>query len=356
MPYQSPTLSQLIQQGEQQFLLRFPEVKRHSVLSVLNRVNAAMSAGEHKHLDWLARQIIPTTADEDYLLEYCAYKGIFRKPATSSKGLITIEVVNGAEIAEGTTWADSSSDLIFRAVATQQISAGAVDIAVECETAGVVGNLSINTPLRLSNAVLNIKPDARVKQLSGGTDEESLSSLLSRLIFRMQYPPAGGAPYDYVRWAQEVAGVTRAWCFPRWRGGGTVGVAVVLDHQAEILPTEQDCERVKSYIAGHKNAVTGQWEGMPANVELFVFAPKVRRLDLTIRLVPATSVLKSAVRSALISLFQKLEPGALLYLSHLRATISNVVGETDNAVLSLNQDIQLEPEQVLVLGDIEWRA
>ena len=52
MPYQSPTLSQLIQQGEQQFLSRFPDLKRHSVISVLNRVNAALSVSEHKHLDW----------------------------------------------------------------------------------------------------------------------------------------------------------------------------------------------------------------------------------------------------------------------------------------------------------------
>ncbi|MFZ7107917.1 baseplate J/gp47 family protein [Avibacterium avium] len=356
MPYQSPTLSQLIQQGEQQFLSRFPDMKRHSVISVLNRVNAALSAGEHKHLDWLAKQIIPTTADEDYLLEYCVYKGIYRKAASAATGIIRIEAVNAAEIPEGTTWRDNRTNLTFVATQTYQIEAGTAEIAVQCEEVGAIGNVAANTPVSLTNAVLNVKPTAMITLMSGGTDIEPLSSLLSRLIQRVQYPPAGGAAHDYVRWALEVSGVTRAWCFPRYYGGGTVGVAIVLDEQADILPTPQDCERVKSYISGHKNSVTGLWEGMPANVELFVFAPKVKRLDLTIRLIPNTEAVKSAVKLALISLFKSLPPGGLLYLSHLRACISNVVTEMDNSVVSVQSDIQLAPDEILVLGDIQWQA
>ena len=356
MPYPSPTLSQLVNQGEQQFLSRFPDVKRHSVVSVLNRINAALSASEHQHLDWLARQIIPTTADEDYLLEYCAYKGIYRKLANAAQGVIRIEVVSATEITEGTLWRDGRSDLTFAAVQTTQVQAGFAEIAVQCTENGSQGNLNAQTQLALTNAILGVKPNANVLKMSGGTEMESLSALLSRLIQRVQHPPAGGAPHDYVRWALEVNGVTRAWCFPRYYGGGTTGVAIVLDNQADILPTTQDCERVKAYISGHKNTVTGLWEGMPAGNELFVFAPKVKRLDLTIRLVPATESLKSAVKSTLVSLFQTLAPGGLLYLSHLRATVSNVIGETDNSILSLQSDIQLERDQILVLGNITWQT
>ena len=82
----------------------------------------------------------------------------------------------------------------------------------------------------------------------------------------------------------------------------------------------------------------------------------MKRLDLTIRLVPATESLKSAVKSTLVSLFQTLAPGGLLYLSHLRATVSNVIGETDNSILSLQSDIQLERDQILVLGNITWQT
>lgn len=356
MPYQSPTLSQLITQGEKQFLRQFPHSKRNTVLSVINRIMAGLSTGEHKHLDWLARQIIPTTADEDYLLEYCAYKGIFRKAASAATGIITLDVVTDTEIESGTTWADNATGLIFAATQTTKVTAGRVEIAVECETKGVDGNLAEGTSLTLTHAILGVKPTALVKKLSGGADIETLSSLLSRLIYRVQYPPAGGADHDYVRWAKEVAGVTRAWCFPRYYGGGTVGVAVVLDNQADILPTEQDCLAIKNYILGHKNPTTGQWEGAPAEAEIFVFAPKVKTLNLTVRLVPATATLKSAVKKALVSLFAGLEPGSLLYLSHLRATISNVVGEVDNSVVSLSEDIQLDRNEILVLGELRWQA
>ncbi|SUT89774.1 Uncharacterized homolog of phage Mu protein gp47 [[Actinobacillus] rossii] len=356
MPYQSPTLSQLITQGEKLFLHQFPQSKRNSVLSVLNRIQAALSAGEHKHVDWLAKQIIPTTADEEYLLEYCAYKGIFRKTASAATGVLTIDMVTDAEIEVGTSWEDTSSGLIFVATQTSQVTAGTADINVECETKGLNGNLAEGTNLTLTNAVLGVKPTATVKKLSGGADIETLASLLARLIYRVQYPPAGGADHDYVRWAKEVAGVTRAWCFPRYYGGGTVGVAVVLDNQADILPTEQDCLAIKNYILGHKNPTTGQWEGAPAEVEIFVFAPKVKTLNLTVRLVPATTTLKSAVKKALVSLFAGLEPGSLLYLSHLRATISNVVGEVDNSVVSLSEDIQLDRNEILVLGELRWQA
>ncbi|WP_308569893.1 baseplate J/gp47 family protein [uncultured Haemophilus sp.] len=356
MPYQSPTLTQLISQGEQQFLKHFPDVKRHAVVSVLNRINSALSAGEHKHLNWLARQIIPTTADEDYLLEYCAYKGIYRKPASVARGVISIDAVNTLEIPEGTTWRDLRSDLTFETVKTTQVPSGISLVEVQCTESGSQGNLSEGAQLALTNAILGLKPNATVKQMSGGADIESLSALLGRLIQRAQHPPAGGAPHDYVRWALEVSGITRAWCFPRYYGGGTTGVAIVLDNQADILPTQQDCERVKEYISGHKNEVTGLWEGMPAGNELFVFAPKVKKLDLTIRLVPATEIMKGAVKSALVSLFQALPPGGLLYLSHLRATVSNVSGEMDNSILSLQADVQLDKDQILVLGDITWQA
>ncbi|WP_044469807.1 baseplate J/gp47 family protein [Mannheimia massilioguelmaensis] len=356
MSYQTPTLSELIAQGERLYLHQFPQSKRHSVLSVVNRVNAALSAGEHKHVDWLAKQIIPTTADEDYLLEYCAYKGIFRKPASVARGMIVLDVAFDTEIESGTSWEDSTTGLQFFAVATTQVAAGKAEIEIECDTSGTVGNLSAGTTLSLTNAVLGVQSDATVKTLSGGADLESLSSLLARLIYRVQYPPAGGADHDYVRWALECDGITRAWCYPRYMGGGTVGVAVVLDNQSNILPSQQDCDTVKNYLLGHKNSVTGLWEGAPAEAEIYVFAPKVRKLDLTIRLVPATTALKSAVKNALVSLCQSLDPGTLLYLSHLRATISNVVGETDNAVISLNSDIQLASDEILVLGEITWQA
>ena len=78
----------------------------------------------------------------------------------------------------------------------------------------------------------------------------------------LRYPPFGGNQFDYVRWAREVSGVTRAWCFPTWKGGGTVGVTFVMDNRSNIFPQPADVERVADYIAGHTDPIyelDGEW-------------------------------------------------------------------------------------------------
>ena len=347
MAFNTPTLSSLIKQGEQQFQYRFPTLKRNNVVTVINRICAALSAGEHMHLDWLARQIIPTTAEEGYLIEYCLYKGIVRKQASTATGLVTVTVANETTIPEGTVFEEASTGLTFITTQETVVQAGTADISVE-------GNLKAGTSLSLTSAILGLLPTATVKAMSGGADIESLSRLLARLIYRVQYPPAGGASHDYIRWATEVPGVTRAWCFERYYGGGTVGVAFACDEREDILPTPEDIARVRAYIEGHKNEVTGQFEGMPANVELYVFAPQFQAVNFKIRLAPNTPTLRQAVRKSLAAYLANAGVGALLYLSQIRATVSNTAGEVDNSVISPTADVQLLSDNIATLGDIEW--
>lgn len=354
MAYQSPTLSTLIRQGEQQFQHRFPSLKRNNVLTVINRICAALSAGEHMHLDWLARQIIPTTAEEEYLIEYCLYKGIVRKQASKAVGVITVTAVRESIIPVGTVFEDNVTGLTFVSTTESVVRAGNSEISVQCETEGAEGNLAAGSSLSLTSAILGVKSTAKVKAMSGGADIEPLSRLLARLIYRVQNPPAGGAPHDYVRWATEVAGVTRAWCFPRYLGGGSVGVAFACDDRDDILPTAEDIERVKAYISGHKNEATGQFEGMPANVELYVFAPQFQTVNFSVRISPDTATLRHAVRKSLQAYLSNAGVGALLYLSQIRAAVSNTAGEVDNSVIYPANDVQLLSDHIPTLGEITW--
>lgn len=355
MSYTSPTLSELIKQGERRFQQRLPNLRRNTVISVLNRICAGLSASEHAHLEWLARQIIPTTADEDYLLEYCLYKGIVRKQATTASGSILVTTAGAATIPKNTEWQHSTTGLIY--LTTEEVittGAGDVLVPVQCEIEGVEGNLEEDESLSLTSPILGVQSTATVESITGGTDIETLSRLLSRLIYRVQFPPAGGAPHDYVRWATEVSGVTRAWCYPRYGGGGSVGVAFVMDDRTDILPTADDITRVRDYITSHRNIVTGQWEGMPANVELFVFAPKYQAVDFTIKVTPDSETLRKAVKQSLTAYLNNMEPGATLYLSQIRAAVSNTAGETDNTVVVPSSDIVMPKETIPVLGEVVW--
>ncbi len=46
----------------------------------------------------------------------------------------------------------------------------------------------------------------------------------------------GGADPDYVIWAKEIAGITRAWTFRHYKGTGTVGVMVATSNPVNPAP------------------------------------------------------------------------------------------------------------------------
>ena len=78
--------------------------------------------------------------------------------------------------------------------------------------------LTLDSPIVGVNASANVTAGA----LTGGADAEDDDSLRARLLARIKEPPQGGSKADYVTWALEVPGVTRAWCYPEEMGDGTV--------------------------------------------------------------------------------------------------------------------------------------
>jgi uncharacterized phage protein gp47/JayE len=67
-----------------------------------------------------------------------------------------------------------------------------------------------------------------VSRKAGESDKE----LLSRLLNRIQQPPAGGNENDYEQWALTITNVEAAYCYPLIYGLATVGVLVVADETA----------------------------------------------------------------------------------------------------------------------------
>lgn len=85
MPYQPLPLAQLITQTQQDISQRLPGSQpgvNETTLNAIAYAQAGLSAQEHEHLAWIARQIIPTEADEAELLKHCAFWGVMRKPAS----------------------------------------------------------------------------------------------------------------------------------------------------------------------------------------------------------------------------------------------------------------------------------
>ncbi len=111
------------------------------------------------------------------------------------------------------------------------LGVGVNTIALRALDAGAVGNLAAGTALSMAVAVVGVSGAAGVAvvTMTGGADEESDDELRVRVLARIRQPPMGGCAYDYVAWALQVAGVTRAWCSPKEMGPGTVTVRIMCD-------------------------------------------------------------------------------------------------------------------------------
>ncbi|MXC98354.1 baseplate J/gp47 family protein, partial [Escherichia coli] len=72
--------------------------------------------------------------------------------------------------------------------------------------------------------------------LTGGFDTEDLETWRARVIERYYWTPQGGADGDYVVWAKEVPGITRAWTYRHWTGPATAGVTTARRDPITPLP------------------------------------------------------------------------------------------------------------------------
>lgn len=183
--------------------------------------------------------------------------------------------------------------------------------------------------------------------MSGGADRESDDDLRSRLLYRLQNPPRGGTASDYVAWAQEVPGVTRAWCFPKELGLGTVVVRFMTDGLTEDgIPTGAMVEKVQSTI---------ELEA-PVTAAVTVLAPTALPVDVEIAdLMPDTPAIRAQIEAELRSLlYRECVPGKVFYVSHLRQAISDATGEEDHKVISPTEDIICPADKVLTLGTVTY--
>ncbi len=357
MPYQAPTLSTLIARNQADIESRLPSTYARAPFSVTKAIayaNAGNAAGLHDHLNWTSRQIFAHRADEDNLLEHCDFWGVWRKPATLAEGALTVNATASAFIPQGTRWQRPDGE-VFEAMENTSLTTGINTVAVKALIEGRNSNTVAGVPFLLISPVINVQPDAISQVISGGAELETIDSLRNRLLFRVQYPPSGGNQYDYVRWALEVPGVTRAWCIPRYRGHGSVGVMFVLDEEPDIFPKESDLVRVKDYLTGHVNPVTNQVEGKTTGAELIMITPTAKTVTFSVRVSPNTEDVRQAVKVNLKRYLGSLPPGGLAYLSELRAAISNAPGEIDNTLYSPTADIQATENEIFVLGNIQWR-
>lgn len=350
MTFVRPTLTELVTRAQDDIDARLPGADsrlRRSAVGVLATTHAGAVHGLYGYLDYLARQILPDTAEAAELERHAAIWGVTRKVATLATGPATATGVNGSVIPAGTVL-QRAGGLEYVTQAEATISAGTATLTLAAAVAGVEAVAAAGTTLTFVSPVAGVAAQVVVATggLIGGAAAEADDLLRERLLARIRQAPEGGASHDYRNWSLQVPEVTRVWVFPGWMGAGTVGIAFMMDGRDDPIPLEADVEAVEAHLAALA----------PVTAALVVFAPTPLEIDLEITgLVPDDAATRAAVEAEIEDLLiRSAQPGGTILISQLRAAISQAAGETDHVLVSPTANIVPGAAELAVLGEIDW--
>jgi uncharacterized phage protein gp47/JayE len=204
---------------------------RRSALRVLAWVQAGLAHLHYGYLDWTASQAVPFTATAEFLEAWAAFAPtpVLRQAPTFASGPAQWSGVSGTVLSAGTLCL-ASDNTQYVVLANATVASGTVTATVRAVIAGSAGNQDSGGPLTLSPVVAGITAlGSATGPLTGGTDLETDTAMRTRMLESYAAPPHGGNQSDYVTWAFEVVGVTRAWANPNGAGLGTVVVYFMMD-------------------------------------------------------------------------------------------------------------------------------
>jgi uncharacterized phage protein gp47/JayE len=346
MAYEIPTLPALIQRTEADFERNAPDALRRADAKVAARALSGTAYELYGYQDWIARQSNPATCDEAMLLRWAEWRlegG--RNPAVAATGVVTVSGSTGALVDAGQLY-QSEDGRRYEVLHAVTLVNGAATLQVMAEAVGGLGNLEAGnltavTPVLGVNATAVIGADGIV----GGTEQETLEALRARVQAAFKNPSKVGNGADFIEWALEVPGVTRAWALQRWMGPGTFGLAFVRDGDPDIIPTPTQVAEVQAHLDKKR----------PVTSEVYALAPAKRLLNFSLHLTPDSTALRAAVEQALSGLIvDEGGPGETLLLTHVRAVISNTPGETNHVLSAPVADVVMAANEVAVPGVFTW--
>ncbi|ENO4039218.1 baseplate J/gp47 family protein [Escherichia coli] len=382
MPFERPGLSELREKSRSRVTGQLEKVGgllRFSTLGILADAVAGMTHLHYGYLDWIAQQCTPATATGEYLAAWGALKGIIRKAAEAAAceevqftGTPGSTVSAGAALnrADGYQYTlDAEVSIDSDGCGTGSITAVLPDPTDDITGGGDDGNADPGTTLTPDVTWSGIDSTVTmVTAATGGSDIEEEEAFRQRVLYAYQNPPQGGAAADYVQWALEVPGVTRAWCVNRALGFGTVGIYIMTDDDSEDnaggFPDGTDGVATNEGWTDRK--ATGMQltvadyirQYQPVTAVVYVMSPVARHIDFEIQgLSSATAALKASVESAISEVLynvDELDGSGVINLSELHYAIADIEGTEGFILASPDANIMLSQGELPVTGTIKW--
>ncbi len=335
MPWLTPTLRTRREQARDDVDARLPGADSrvpNTKLRAMSEAQANMTHDNDLHLAWVARMMMPDKAEDEFVDRWA---GIWlpagRKPASFSAGYMTVTGDVGAIVNTGAELTANVFDdegvlevLTFVVTEGVTLSAGSAAVAIEALSAGALGNLIEGTSLDFVELPAGIDGQATIAApgLAGGADRESDEDCIARYIDVIQKPPHGGRANDYVQWARDYPGVTRAWGAQEM-GVGTYTVRVMMDDlfaDTDGIPDAAAVAAVEAYIDTVRPVTVA---------ERYILAPIAQTLDVTVTgLANDTPEVRANIEIELRAMLRaRAKPGGTIWGSWITEAIASATGE-----------------------------
>jgi uncharacterized phage protein gp47/JayE len=355
MPWTTPNLRAVREtvRGEITTSLGRASFVGNSVLRVMADATAALTHLVLKYIDWLALQLLPDTAETEWLDRHGdiwlvnADGSLGRKVATLAAGTVTVTGTFGILVPIATLL--SNGTITYETLTDITIGNAATPVAVRAVDPGIAGNHPAGDTLDFVTGIAGVDGSAVVVTLDGGTDAETDEELRARVLRRIRQPPQGGCAYDYEAWALSVPGVTRAWCTSEM-GMGTVTVRFMMDDvraDNDGFPTAGDVGIVEAYLETVRPV---------AVKDMFVLAPIPQPIDVFIE---GLSLDSESIRAGIeqninAMLLELAAPGQTIFAAWKYSAIMNTAGVESFRLSVSADDVMPSPGHMAVLGDISF--
>jgi uncharacterized phage protein gp47/JayE len=362
MPWSTPTLREvrsLVRDSIHGSLPGSDATIANSVLRVMSDSQGALCFLTLEYIDWLSLQLLPDTAETEWLDRHGNIWLVNsdgttgRKQATLAVGSVTATGTAGSIVPAGALIGGTGSSALATYQVTVQatIGSGATAVELTALNAGTVGNMTQGDTLSFLVPPPGVDGGVTVVSLDGGVDTETDNQLRARILQRIQQPPMGGAESDYEAWALAVPGVTRAWAFPNEMGPGTVTVRFLMDDLRSSdngWPQPNDITAVADYIDKMR----------PVTVkDCYVVAPIKQFIDITIKsLSPDTTEVQGEILNSLQNmLLLRAAPGQTIFSSWISYAIMNSPSVVSFELVTNTDYVMPDNGHMAVLGTILYQ-
>ena len=358
MPWSTPTLKEVRGLVRDSIRGQLPGADAsipNSVLRVMSDAQGALCHLTLQYVDWLALQLLPDTAETEWLDRHGdiwlvnADGSTGRKVATFAVGTIAFTGIGGTILPQytsvtsgGSVDYETTEQIVLLDNAPTNAPARALD-------PGAAGNLDPGTPLGGIASLVGVT-DATIVEMTGGNDEENDDDLRMRVLNRIRQPPMGGDQNDYVQWSLAVPGCTRAWCFPNEMGIGTVTVRVMFDDlraSNDGFPYATDLDAVTTYLDQVRPvAVKDRWVLAPIKFPIDVYISNLN---------PDSDTTRGEVEANLLAmLLNQAAPGQTIYAAWKSYAIMSAPDVISFDLTNNADDVMPSNGHMAVLRDIYY--